>query len=62
MTKQRTCRNDPWTWTTVWELTVGAGGEMGRGKKGENWDNCSRVTIKTDLIKNFKILDGQSQN
>ena len=32
----RTCTNDPWTWTTVWELTVGAGGGMGRGgQRGE---------------------------
>ena len=23
--------NDPWTWTTVWELTVGAGGVQGGG-------------------------------
>ena len=35
MTKQKTYRNDPWTWTTVWELTAGAGGEMGRGKRGK---------------------------
>ena len=30
--------SDPWTWTTVWELTVGAGRGMGgggqRGKTG----------------------------
>ena len=30
-TRQRICMNDPKTWTTVWELTVGAGGGMGRG-------------------------------
>ena len=24
-TRQRTCMNDPWTWTTVWGLTVEAG-------------------------------------
>ena len=28
------CVNDPWTWTTVWELTVGVGGEVGRWDKG----------------------------
>ena len=32
----RTCTNDPWRWTTVWELTVGAGGGIGRGgQRGE---------------------------
>ena len=39
--------NDPQTWTTVWELTVGAGGGMGRGgQRGESWDKCNRITIK----------------
>ena len=23
--------NDPWAWTTVWELPVGVGVKMGRG-------------------------------
>ena len=33
---QRTCMNDPRKWTTVWELTVGARGGMGRGgQKGK---------------------------
>ena len=34
---QRTCMNDPWTWTMVQGLTVGAGGgEAGhRRAKGE---------------------------
>ena len=26
--------NDPWTWTTVWELTMGVGDKMGREGKG----------------------------
>ena len=31
-----TCMNDPWTWTTAWELTVEAGvGLGGRGQRGE---------------------------
>ena len=30
-TSQRTCMNELWTWTTVWELTVVAGGRMGGG-------------------------------
>ena len=35
-TRQRTCMNNPYTWTTVWGLTVGAGGgamEEGKGRK-----------------------------
>ena len=39
--------NDPWMWTTVWELTVGAGvGIAGGGQRGKNWDNYNRITIK----------------
>ena len=35
------------TWTTVWGLTVGAGGGMGGGEQmGKNRDNCNRITIK----------------
>ena len=56
--------NDPQTWTTVWELTVGAGGGMGRGgQRGKNWDNCNRITIKKvsimiNCLKNiFKFLN-----
>ena len=46
-TRQRTCMNDTWTWTMVLELTVGAGGGVGGGgQRGENWDNCNRITIK----------------
>ena len=31
---QRTSMNDPWTWTTVWGLTVGVGGGLGgRGQR-----------------------------
>ena len=42
--------NDPQTWTTVWELIVGAGGEMSEGgQRGKNWDNCNRMTIKMIL-------------
>ena len=42
--------NEAWTWTTVWELTVGAGKGMGGGgQRGKNWDNCNRITIKNDL-------------
>ena len=48
--------NDPWTWTTVWELMVGTGGGMsGGGQRGKNWDNCNnRITIK--MIKNKNVL------
>ena len=39
--------NDPWTWTTVWGLTVGAGdGLGGGGKRGKNWDHSNSITIK----------------
>ena len=38
-TRQRTCMNDPETWTTVWELTMGVRGWGGysraNGKKTE---------------------------
>ena len=43
-TSQQTCMNDPWPWTTVWELTVGDRGRLGvGGQKGKNWDNCKRI-------------------
>ena len=46
-TRQRTFMNDPWTWTTVWELTVGVESWMGGGgQRGENQDNCNKITIK----------------
>ena len=39
--------NDPQTWTTVWGLTVGVGGGMGKvGQRVKNWDNCNTITIK----------------
>ena len=36
-TRQRTCMNDPWTWTSVWGFTVGAGGGLSGGgqRRGE---------------------------
>ena len=41
---QRTCMNDPWTWTTVWGWMVGAlGGWDGGGQRGKNWGNCNRI-------------------
>ena len=44
--------NDPWTWTVVWGLTVGVGGEAGwRKAKGENWNNCNRIRIKNKFKK-----------
>ena len=38
---------DPQAWTTGWGWTVGAGGGIrwAKGAKGENWDNCNRITI-----------------
>ena len=44
-TSQRTCMNDPWTWTTGWGLTVGAGRG---GQREKNWDKYNRITIKND--------------
>ena len=39
--------DDTWTWATGWGLTVGVGGGLARGKKkGKNWDNCNRTTVK----------------
>ena len=49
-TRQRTCMNDPQTWTTGWGLTLGIGGGMGRGgQRGKNWDDCNSTTIKMIL-------------
>ena len=43
----------PWTWITVWELTVGGGlgWDERRRAKGKNWDNCNRITIKKSFKK-----------
>ena len=39
--------NDSQTWTTVWELTMGVEGGLGRGGQREkNWYNCNRITLK----------------
>ena len=34
---QRTCMHDPWTWTTVWGLTVGMGAGWLEGEKGRKF-------------------------
>ena len=35
----------------MWELTVGGGGGTGGGgQRGENWDNCNRITKKECLL------------
>ena len=50
-TRQRTCMNDPCTWTTEWVLTVGAGVKLGRGgQRGKNRDDYNRIN------KHFKKL------
>ena len=50
--RQTTCMNDPRTWRTVWELTVGVGSGMGRGEqRGKNCDNYNRIPMKNDLIR-----------
>ena len=33
---QRTCMKGPWTWATLWELTVGLRGGLGREGNGGN--------------------------
>ena len=34
--------NNPRIWTTMWKLTVGAWGGMGRGgKRRKNWDTVT---------------------
>ena len=41
-TSQRTCLNDPWTWTTVWRLTVGAG--VGAGWRRAKGDKLGQLS------------------
>ena len=55
---QRTCMNDPWTWTMVCGWTAGAGVEWDRGEqRRKNWDNCNRINKnKINKYKNVKIL------
>ena len=44
---QRTCMNEPWTWTMVWGLTAESGSRLGAGEqRGKNWDSCNRIIIK----------------
>ena len=39
--------NDPWTWRTVWEFTVGVGVGVGGGRQREkNKDKYNRIIIK----------------
>ena len=46
---QTICMNDPQTWKTVQDYTVGAGGGMVReGQRETNGDNCNRITIKNE--------------
>ena len=51
--RQRTYMKDPCTWTTVWGLSMGVGGRMGRREqRGKNRDNSNSAN-------NF--LKGRSQ-
>ena len=46
----------PRTWTTVLELTVGAGwgGGVGReGQRGKHWDNCNNNTTMKKFLSIF---------
>ena len=48
-------KSESWSWTTEGELTVGVGGELGRGgQRGKNRNNCNRTTIK--YLKKKKSL------
>ena len=38
--------NDPWTWSMVWESTVGAEGGLGKGGKGEKIGKTNRIIMK----------------
>ena len=57
---KRTCMNDPWTWTTTWGWTVGAGvGWDGGGQRGKNWDNCNRIS-KNEKEESSICIEGSS--
>ena len=50
---QRTCMNDPWTWTMVWEFTVGLGGLLGGGEQRKTiWYNYNSINNKIFKLKN----------
>ena len=39
--------SDPWTWATMWELTVGVGGRTGRGgQRGKIGTNVIEQQLK----------------
>ena len=42
--RRGTGMNDPWTWTMVWGLTMGAG--AGGWARWKHWDNCNRNNNK----------------
>ena len=41
--------NDPWTWTVLWELTMGmwvGWAEEGKGgQRGKDWDSSNKTNI-----------------
>ena len=48
--------NDPWTWTTDWGMTGRASSGLDWWRaKGENWDNCNRITIKYLIKKEVRV-------
>ena len=50
--------NDPWTWTTVWGLTVRAGGGLERGGQREkNWDNFNRILKEKNQCSQVGIFN-----
>ena len=54
-TNQRTFMYDPWTWTTVWRLTVGREGVGlgGGGKREQSENNCNSINSKKNKNIHF---------
>ena len=58
--RQRTCMNDPRTWTT-WGLTVGVGCGLGGGVlKGKYWDTSNRINKNLNKVK-IKEIENEEQ-
>ena len=56
-TSQRTCMNDPWTWTMAWGWIMGAGGEMDGGRqRGKIGTSGTEYTIiKKNPLRQSKM-------
>ena len=55
--------NDPWAWTVVWGLTVGAEGMLGRGGQRGKIEITifivNRITVKIFHMPYLLLLAGQ---